>query len=142
MPENLFSGKMPLMTSYLSMIRNMDYVCFFKKDSVMEMHENFCENNIYKIKEVLDETIYLKIALNEERIKKSKHKESSGEVYRVLHIISGDLQNICRELEIFITEIDKKDRRGDWSRDKWKIANGYLGVYSSDLEKFFKKHCV
>lgn len=56
--------------------------------------------------------------------------------------MSGELQNVCSDVEIFIMEIDKKDKRVDWSRDKRKIVKGYLGLYNFDLKKFFENHSV
>ena len=141
-PKELFSGKLPLMNCYLSVIRDTDYVCFFKKDTVMEMHENFCINVIYKIEKVFNETKCLEMALNIEEINKLTQEESCGETYRVLHIMSGELQNVCSDVEIFIMEIDKKDKRVDWSRDKRKIVKSYLGLYNFDLKKFFENHSV
>lgn len=135
-PQNLFSGKRPIIDTYLWNISNIDYCEFWHKGNLQKIVEDFAVEGIGKIRMLQSKMIYLNIALSEKQINVCKNAPYIENEYKVLHIISCELQQVCDNIESVLKQIEKTDKQFDWGVQKEKIVEGYLGLYPPKLEEF------
>lgn len=77
-PQNLFSGKKPIIDTYLWNILNIDYCEFWHKGNLQKIVEDFAVEGIDKIRMLQSKMIYLNIALNEKQINVCKNAPYTG----------------------------------------------------------------
>lgn len=135
-PQNLFSGKKPIIDTYLWNISNVDYCEFWHKGNMQKAIEDFAVKGIGKIRILQSKMNYLNIALNEKQINVCENAPYTGNEYKVLHIISCELQQVCDNIESVLKQIEKTDKQFKWSVQKGKIVEGYIGLYPPNLEEF------
>lgn len=137
-PQNLFSGKKPIIDTYLWNISNIDYCEFWHKGNMQKAIEDFVVEGIGKIRILQSKMNYLNIALNEKQINACKNIPYTGNEYKVLHIILCELQQACDNIESILQEIEKIEKQFEWSVQKEKIVEGYIGLYPLNLEEFIR----
>lgn len=137
-PKNLFSGKKPIIESYLWNISRVDYCDFWRKGDMQEKFEMFAKDGIDEIRALQSKMFYLEIALNEKEINVCKNIPYTGDEYKVLHIISDWLQQACDDIEPVLQQIEKEEKNFDWKCQKEKIVENYTGLFTEDLKEFIK----
>ena len=137
-PKNLFSGKKPIIESYLWNISRVDYCDFWRKGGMQEKFEMFAKDGIDEIRALQSKMFYLEIALNEKEINVCKNIPYTGDEYKVLHIISDWLQQACDDIEPVLQQIEKEEKNFDWKCQKEKIVENYTGLFTEDLKEFIK----
>lgn len=137
-PKNLFSGKKPIIDSYLWNISRVDYCDFWRKGDMQEKFETFAKDGIDEIRALQSKMFYLEIALNEKEINICKNIPYTGDEYKVLLIISNRIQQACDDIESVLQQIEKEEKNFDWKCQKEKIVENYTGLFAEDLKEFIK----
>ena len=158
-PPNLFSNKINMVTGILLNIVYTDYAVLFGTDNLLLEHTTFKTSDWIKIKRILDEHIYLDIALKTAELKCLNNKAEclenqlatgiSEEIYNVkkdyslvyatLKAYNTKLKNVVTRLDEYIVALQKDNpRKYDWERDKKRVHSGYIGIYTCSLDEFIR----
>lgn len=144
-PEEALEIFTPMLQGQITAIRNVDYITFSKKNSVMKAHNNFCTRELIEIESALLYANYLKRAVITTKIDNLQHSGQQGTVTsadalvkQTLGVINGKCIHLLDDLSGHLEAMDQAcNNRFKWKEIKEKIHESYISLFSTGkLEDF------
>lgn len=150
-PEEALGSFTQMLQCQINAIRNVDYITFSNKNSVMKAHNNFCLGKLVEIESALLYANYLKRAIITTRIDNLQRFAQQGTVTsadalvkQTLGVINEKCTHLLDDLSQYLEEINQAcSNRFKWIEIKGKIHESYISILNSGkLEDFLMQKNV
>lgn len=146
-PNNLVDERIKMIRSQSMAIRSVDYITFRKINALVTAHQNFCTNGLAKVDSIMGSGNYLKIAINQTRIKNLEEKNGRETVTSADKLVAQTLSALKNQILPILSDVSTYlgiinqycNGRYDWEKQKTKIHDSYISIFEAGkFEDFLK----
>lgn len=147
-PDNLLDMRAGMIQAELSVLQNTDYCTFRTHNVLVDLHRKFRSEGAAKINAVVNDCLFLKIALNLARIENARLFGNAGLITsgnqivdKTLAVLEQEVSQALLQADTYLQEIDRYCKnRYNWGAMRTATHSSYVSIFKcGKIEDFLKK---